>query len=79
MMGFMESKLDKSALLILLIPSALVAVGLVWSLTTGDPRTIAAMLLIAGALVMGVVRARRARHNSTAGTATSGSSVSDPT
>jgi hypothetical protein len=61
MMDVMASKVDKSALLILLIPSALVVVGLLWALATRDLRFIALMLLIAGALALGFVQARRAR------------------
>ena len=62
MMGVMTSKVDKSALLILRLPSALVVAGLVWSLATRDLRFIALMLLIAGALVLGLVKARRTRR-----------------
>jgi hypothetical protein len=61
MMDVMASKVDKSAMLILLIPSALVVAGLVWALATRDLRFIALMLLIAGALALGFVQARRAR------------------
>ena len=65
MMGVMTSKVDKSALLILLLPSALVVAGLVWSLATRDLRFIAVLLLIAGALFWGLDKAgltRRARQ-----------------
>ena len=61
MMDVMASKVDKSAMLILLIPSALVVAGLVWALATRDLRFIALMLLTAGALAFGFVQARRAR------------------
>ena len=61
MMDVMASKVDKSAMLILLIPSALVVTGLVWALVTRDLRFIALMLLTAGALALGFVQARRAR------------------
>jgi len=57
----MASKVDMSAVLILLIPSALVVAGLVWALATRDLRFIALMLLIAGALALGFGQARRAR------------------
>ena len=59
----MASKVDKSAILILLVPTAIVVVGLVWAFATRDLRVIASMLLIAGALVMGFVQVRRARRN----------------
>ncbi|KGN39801.1 hypothetical protein N801_18895 [Knoellia aerolata DSM 18566] len=62
MMDVMASKVHKSAMLILLIPSALVVAGLVWALAIRDLRFIAVMLLIAGALALGFVRARRARQ-----------------
>lgn len=41
----MASTVDKSAISILLIPTAIVALGLVWALTAGDLRVIASMLL----------------------------------
>ncbi len=66
MMDDMASRVHKSAFLILLIPTAIVVVGLVWALTTRDLRVIASMLLIAGALVLGFVQARRARRNAAA-------------
>lgn len=66
MMDAMASRLDKSAFLILLIPTAIVVVGLGWALATRDLRVIASMLLIAGGLVMGFVQARRARRNAAA-------------
>lgn len=62
MMDVMASKVDKSAMLILLIPSALVVAGLVWAIATRDLRFIAVMLLIAGALALGFVQARRVRQ-----------------
>lgn len=61
MMDVMASRVDKSAMLILLIPSALVVAGLVWAFAAQDLRFIAVMLLIAGALALGFVQARRAR------------------
>ncbi|CAN7202588.1 hypothetical protein [Knoellia sp. LjRoot47] len=60
----MPSNVDKSALLILVIPTAIVAAGLVWALTTGDLSVIASLLLVVGAMVWGFVRARVARRNS---------------
>ncbi|WP_353950811.1 hypothetical protein V6K52_14380 [Knoellia sp. S7-12] len=60
----MVSKVDKSAVLILLIPTVLVVIGLVLALLSRDARVIAAMLAIAGALLMGFARARRARRES---------------
>ena len=63
MMETMASKLDKSAVLILLIPTVLVVAGLVLAFMTRDVRVIGAMLAIAGALLMGFVQARRARRD----------------
>lgn len=63
MMDTMASKLDKSTILILLIPTVLVAAGLVLALMTRDVRVIAPMSMIVGALVMGFVQARRARRD----------------
>ena len=67
MMGTMASKSDKSAVLILLIPTALVMAGLVFAFMTQDLRVIASMLLIAGALLTGFVRARHSRRNASLG------------
>ncbi|GAA4118829.1 hypothetical protein GCM10022415_18230 [Knoellia locipacati] len=61
----MATRVDKSAWLILLIPTAIAAAGLVWALTTGDLRVIASLLLIIGAMVLGYVRARVARRSPT--------------
>ncbi|MEO7421612.1 MAG: hypothetical protein ABIU87_04365 [Ornithinibacter sp.] len=59
----MASRVDKSAFLMLLIPTAIVVVGLVWALATRDLRVIVSMVLVAGALVVGFVQARRARRS----------------
>ena len=61
MMDVMASKVDKSAMLILLIPSALVVAGVAWALATRDLRFIALMLVISGVLTLGFVQTRRAR------------------
>jgi positive regulator of sigma E activity len=66
-MGTMASKLDKSAVLILLIPTVLVVVGLVLALLTRDVRVIGAMLAITGALLMGFAQARRSRRDASRG------------
>ncbi|MFC7486689.1 hypothetical protein ACOCJ7_10660 [Knoellia sp. CPCC 206453] len=63
----MASKLDRSAVLILLIPTVLVMIGVVFAFRSRDGRVIAAMLTIAGALLMGFVQARRARRDATRG------------
>lgn len=63
MMGTMASRVDKSAILMLLIPTAIVVVGLVWAFVTRDLRVIVSMVLIAGSLVVGFVQARRARRS----------------
>ena len=71
MMETMASKSDKSAILILLIPTALVLVlvglGLVFAISSGDARSIAVMLVVTlvcvGALLAGFMQSRRARHD----------------
>lgn len=52
MMDVMASKVDTSAMLILLIQSGLVVAGQVWALTTRDQRFLALMLFISGALTL---------------------------
>ncbi|KGN36977.1 hypothetical protein [Knoellia subterranea] len=56
-------RVDASSVILLLLPTLLVATGLVWALMTGYWPLILWMLFFAGALVAGFLQARRARRS----------------